>query len=222
MVLIEEECASCGATFNYYSLYRCYVCGKMFCRNCFIYDEEGKVICLRCAKRRIFPKTRLSKYSPLTTYLARRAKYANYVTLSFKKIEEIIGDRLPPSAYENRYWWSNTRNRSCSEAWLTAGWSVLEVNLDSKTVTFKKNKPTEINVQRKRRRRISVSPAFKALAKKRKRKKPSGPSKTKLAKAQARFKNVQREKMCVPKFRGKFKPKKAYEKRLYNLDEKPD
>jgi len=222
MILIEEDCSLCGVTHPYYSLYRCYRCGKLYCRNCFLYDEEGKIICLRCAKRRISPEGPRSKYAHLSVYLTRRAKYSNWVTLPFSKIEEIIGDKLPFSAYHYKHWWSNSWNRSPSEAWLTVGWSVQEVDLDRKEVTFKKDEPTISRASKKRRRRRPVSQAFKALARKRRPRRPSGPSKTKIARIQARLKNIERRKSSIKKIRGKFKPKGAYEKRLYNPEEKPD
>ncbi|MCW4021383.1 MAG: hypothetical protein NWF14_09190 [Candidatus Bathyarchaeota archaeon] len=169
-------------------------------------------------QKRIFPKARRSKYTYLTTYLARRAKYRNYITLSFKKIEEIIGDHLPPSAHNRKHWWSNTRNQSPSESWLTAGWSVENVDLDRKEITFKKDEPTMLRTAIKKRRRQRISPAFKALALKRRPRKPSSPSKTKLAMVQARARNVERRKTSIRTYRGKFKPKTAYEKRLYTSE----
>ena len=222
MVHIEENCALCGVSFPYYSLYRCFRCRKMFCRNCFLYDEEGKITCLKCAKRRIQPKAPPSKYAPLSMFLARRAKYANYVTLSFSRIEDIIGDKLPDSAFNQKHWWNNNVNRSHSESWLTVGWAVEDVNLDKKEVVFKKEKPTDVRTARKRPRRKPVSPAFKALALKRRPKKPTGPSKTKLALTLARARNIERQSSSIRGLRGKFKPKGAYEKRLYKDDEKPE
>jgi hypothetical protein len=222
MTLIEENCALCGVAFPYYLLKRCMRCGKLYCRNCFLYDEEGKITCLKCAKKRIAPRAPSSKYAPLSVFLARRAKYANYVTLSFSRIEDIIGDELPSSAFNQRHWWNNNINRSHSESWLTVGWAVDDVSLGKKEVVFKKEKPTDIRKTEKRPRRKPVSPAFKALALKRKPKKPTGPSKTRLAMIRARAENVSRQSSSPSNLRGKFKPKRAYEKRLYKDDEKPD
>jgi hypothetical protein len=222
MVAIEEDCSLCDVTYPYYSLYRCHRCGRLYCRNCFLYDEKGKVICLRCARRRVFPKAPRSKYTYLSVYLARRAKYGSQVTLPFSKIEEVIGNRLPFSAYHYKHWWGNTRNRSPSEAWLTVGWKVKNVDLERKMVTFTKDKPTVLTGPKKRRRRKPVSEAFKALARKRRPRKPLGPSKTKVARAQARLKNIDRRKSSTKVYNGKFKPKGAYEKRLYRPEEKPE
>jgi hypothetical protein len=222
MGLIEEDCSLCGVTYPYYSLYRCSRCRRLYCRNCFLYDEERKIICLRCAKKRVFPGGPRSKYAYLSTYLARRAKYGPQATLSFSRIEEIIGDRLPSSAYSNRQWWGNSWNRSSSEAWLTVGWKVVDVDLDRNEVTFRKQKQTAVAAPKRRRRRKPVSQAFKALALKRRPRKPSRPSKTKVSIAQARLKNIERRKTYLREYRGRLKPRRAYEKRLYKPEEKPD
>jgi len=222
MVLIEEDCSLCGVTYPYYSLYRCTRCRRLYCRNCFLYDEERKVICLSCAKKRVFPGGPKSKYASLSTYLARRAKYGDQVTLAFSKIEEIIGDRLPSSAYSNRQWWGNNWGRSSSESWLTVGWKVQEVDLERNEVAFRKEKQTAAAAPRKRSRRKPVSQAFKALALRRRPRKPLGPSKTKVSRIQARLRNIERRRASIRQYKGKFKPRRAYEKRLYKPEEKPD
>ena len=223
MVLIEEDCSLCGATYPYRALYRCIRCGRLYCRNCFVFDEEGKVICLKCAARRVSPPVHGSKYASLSIFLARRAKYSNYVTLPFAEIEDIIGERLPFSAKNYKHWWSNIRNRSPSEAWLTVGWSVQNVDFEKKAVAFKKDKPTPIQAMkaRRKRRREPVSASFKALAAKRRIRKPRESSKTKIAMALARMKNIENREVRR-KYKGKLKPKGAYEKRLYGSEAKSE
>jgi hypothetical protein len=222
MVVIEDECSLCGVTVPYYALSRCYRCRRLYCKNCLIYDEEGNPTCLKCAKRRLMPQAPRSKYAPFSTYLVRKAKYANFATLSFKQIEDILGDKLPQSAYDYEQWWNNNPSHSPSEAWLTVGWKVEIVNLATKEVTFKKEKLMSAEVPKKRQRKKPLSPAFKALALKRRPRRSLGPSKTKVAKTLARFKNIERQRAAPQTYRGKFKPKSAYEKKLYKAAEKPD
>jgi len=222
MVLIEEDCSLCGAAYPYFSLHRCHVCRRLYCRNCFLYDIDRRIICLKCAKRRVSPRGPRSKYTYLTTYLANRAKYSYHVTLPFAKVEEIIGDRLPSSAHYYEHWWSNTRNKSPSEAWLTAGWRVEGVDLDRKEVTFRKDMQTAVRPYSMKRRRKPISEAFRALARRRRPLKPSGPSKTKVARVQARAKNIERRRTSGLGKGRRFKPRKTYEKRLYDLEEKPE
>jgi hypothetical protein len=47
------------------------------------------------------------------------------------------------------------------------------------------------------------------------------PSLTRIAIAQARLQNISHKKSAPKKHRGKFRPKSAYEKRLWKTDEKP-
>jgi len=217
-LIIEEECSLCSVKYPSYALIRCFRCGRLYCGNCILYDEEGKPICLRCAKRRVSPKIRRSKYAYLREYLTRRAKYSIYAKLSFKKIEEIMADRLPSSALIDPRWWSNTRGRSHSDAWLSVGWRVEKVDLDKKEVVFKKPLPIQTKPS-KRKRRKPVSAAFKALALKHKKKRRRLPSRSKISKAQARIKNIERK--LTSREHRRFKPKSAYEKRLYKPEEKP-
>lgn len=60
------------------------------------------------------------------------------MTLSFQRIEDIIGDVLPNNAREDHTWWANTRNpgRAQPGAWMNAGWKVEQVDLASQSVAF--------------------------------------------------------------------------------------
>ena len=95
-----------------------------------------------------------------------------------------------------------------------------KVELDKKEVIFKKVSPTQMK-RGKRKRRNPVSPAFKALALKPKKRKRQIPSKSKIAAAKARIENIRRKSADQRHFR-KFKPKSAYEKRLYKPDRRPE
>ncbi len=221
MFLIKEECSLCGGVYPYRSLHRCRRCRRLYCGNCVIFTEDRETVCLNCARKMVTPEGSKSKYAHLSIYLAGRARYRSQVTLPFNQIEEIIGDRLPSSAYNDRYWWSNTWSRSHSEAWLTVGWSVQEVNMNRREVTFQKEEATGVKTPEKKRRRKPLSKEFKALLRKSRPRKRRQPSKSKIAKAQARLKNIERIR-SMKEYRGKLKPKGAYEKRLYKPREKPE
>ena len=47
------------------------------------------------------------------------------------------------------------------------------------------------------------------------------PSLTKIAIAHARLQNSSRRRSSMKKYRGKFRPRSAYEKRLWSIDETP-
>ena len=215
---MKEDRSLCERTFSYYSLRRCYRCKKMYCRDCITYTRDGDIICLNCARRLVSPKIRGSKYSPLRRYLTRKAQYADHVTLPFAKIEEIIDDNLPFSATHHRNWWS-TQSSPQAQAWLGVKWKVHDVNLEHETVTFRREGLIKKKTRRKRKKATSafMDKTFRPTKPRRLRE----PSKTKIARAQARLSNVERRWSSMRQYRGKFKPKSAYEKRLYKPDAKP-
>jgi hypothetical protein len=215
----ENKCNLCNRIVAPPQLTRCPYCKKLFCRSCIIQDlQEGKyLICLNCARRYVAPKT-LSfkgKYTPLTLYLSQKAKWKSWIKISFSQIEGIIGDELPSGAHKNPEWWTN-KNSLQAKAWLRIGWNVKEVELKEKTVVFTRPK---ILVHKKEKKAKKRSPLVKLPEyKPRKTKKPSL---TRIAIAQARLQNISRRKTSLKKYRGKFRPKSAYEKRLWKTDEKP-
>lgn len=79
-----------------------------------------------------------SKYEPLKNYLADLAKRGQRkVSLSFEKVESILGFPLCESAYGYRQWWENSRSHSQAKAWLDAGWETGPVDMRNQIVTFK-------------------------------------------------------------------------------------
>lgn len=216
---IGNVCALCGEEYPSNALYRCRRCGAGYCGNCIILDENGEIVCLRCAVKGIFPRSPKSKYSRLSLFLAKIGRFRSEITLSLSKIEKIIGGRLPESAYKRKGWWSNTRNRSPSEYWLTVGWRVKEVNLEGGFVTFLREKPGGGEAgDASRRRKSGSSRKFRLLAVKARinLKRRRRPSKSRVAILQARLKNLERRR-----YERRFKGRSPYEKRLYKLGEKP-
>ncbi|PYI54042.1 DUF7662 domain-containing protein [Paenibacillus flagellatus] len=71
------------------------------------------------------------QYKLLEKYLAHKAE----VRLTFLEIENILGFKLPASAYKHRSWWGNHESSTQALAWLNAGWEVAKVEL-GKSVTF--------------------------------------------------------------------------------------
>jgi hypothetical protein len=215
----REKCSLCGRVMPYYSLRRCFRCKRLVCKSCITMDlVEGRyLVCLNCARRFVSPKGVPSgKYTLLTFYLSRKAQYTRWVKLQFSRIEGIIGANLPLSATRNTGWWNNAETTPQGRAWLSVGWKVKEVDLEEGTVIF--TRPDVLKPEMKpRRKRLTpkiVLPEYKP-------RKIKKPSLTRIAKAQARLQNVARRKASMRQYRGKFKPRTAYEKRLYKPDEKP-
>ncbi len=61
------------------------------------------------------------------------------ISLSFKEVEAIIESDLPPSARQNREYWSNRGKGGVqAAAWMDAGFHVKEVDLRTEEITFSK------------------------------------------------------------------------------------
>jgi hypothetical protein len=88
-----------------------------------------------------------SRYDALANHLEQQ-RGPRY-TVSFAKIEQLVGHPLPPSSRPPhkgwRTWWGNVRspNSQRSQAtfgWLAAGWEVETVDPDQETVTFRRSR----------------------------------------------------------------------------------
>lgn len=84
------------------------------------------------------------KYSLLEKYLRELPAGRKTITVSFGRIESIIGSRLPASANELSWWEHETEgNHVNKRAWAAAGWRVETVNLKGKWARFiRANQPS--------------------------------------------------------------------------------
>jgi hypothetical protein len=89
------------------------------------------------------------KYEPLAEFLQGLPKSQKQVTLGFKRLEELLGEPLPPSALEYEQWWrggrvkrgridANWQDQVQQRAWEGAGWTVEDLDLILKNVTFRR------------------------------------------------------------------------------------
>ncbi len=77
-----------------------------------------------------------SKYQLLQDYLLNSKQ--GEVILTFTEIEDIMGDILPKSAWENKAWWSNrTKGALQAKAWMEAEYRVENVDFEQETITFR-------------------------------------------------------------------------------------
>jgi hypothetical protein len=180
--------------------------------------DPTKMLCLNCARQIVSPRS-VGKYDSLKRYLNFRAAFTSVVKLSFAKIDGIIGDNLPMGAFHNEKWWNNSSSSVHAKAWLNVGWRTREVNLEEGYVVFQKVKSLQTKSRRKKRSREKAEKPFTPAPYRFPRRRKT--SKTKAAKLYARLKNLERKKASMTKYRGSFKPKPAYEKRLYKPEEKP-
>ncbi len=91
----------------------------------------------------------MAKYDPLRDHLAGLPRFQKRVTMSFATIEGLLGEPLPPSAHQYEQWWrggrvkrgridANWQDQVQQRAWEDHGWTVEELDLLLKTVTFRR------------------------------------------------------------------------------------
>lgn len=180
--------------------------------------DSTRKLCFKCARRIVSPPVS-GKYDPLRRYLRFRAAFTSVVRLSFARIDGIIGDNLPMTAFRNKKWWSGPSSSAHVKAWLDAGWRIQEVDLGEGYVVFRKMKGSQARNAGKRRLRKKVKKPFTPAPYRAPRARKT--SKTRASKLHARLKNLERRRASITKYRGSFKPKPAQEKKLYKPEEKP-
>jgi hypothetical protein len=177
--------------------------------------DPTRLFCLNCARRTVSPTTAY-KYAGLSGYLRFRGAFTGSIKLAFARIDGIIGENLPMSAYRSEKWWDNAPSSPQAHGWLDAGWEVQEVNLKEGYVVFKKAKQV---LTRRKRTLAEIKKPFTPVRVKIPR--PRTPSKTKVSKLYARIKNLERQRTSTPTFQGSFRPRPTHEKRLFKPAEKP-
>ncbi len=79
------------------------------------------------------------KYAPFYQWFKNQPPEKTAIELSFSQIEEILGSKLPPSAFKHEPWWRDASAGTShvqAIAWLEAGWRVQSVDLKNKRVGF--------------------------------------------------------------------------------------
>ena len=77
----------------------------------------------------------MSKYDPLYDYLS--ASPHDELNMTFDDIEDILGSRLPDSAYRYPEWWSNNNQTHVqTNSWLEAGYHTKHVDIPRKSLVF--------------------------------------------------------------------------------------
>lgn len=98
---------------------------------------------------KLYHRKRVPKYEPLADFLKALPKAQKQVTLGFKRLEELLGEPLPPSALEYEQWWrggrvkrgridANWQDQVQQRAWEGAGWTIEDLDLLLKNVTFRR------------------------------------------------------------------------------------
>lgn len=74
------------------------------------------------------------KYTNLENYFRQSDNYR--ITLTFSKIETLLGFKLPPSAYKHPAFWSNSYSHPIAYSWLNSGYLSQDVNILEQTIVF--------------------------------------------------------------------------------------
>ncbi len=78
-----------------------------------------------------------ARYAPLAIWLQKVPITDESISLSFKEIEQIIGDELPASARLYRIWWSNNlKINPHARQWWEAGWRISTIRMAEEIVVF--------------------------------------------------------------------------------------
>lgn len=82
----------------------------------------------------------MSKYAAFGSFL--RSQRGERVSLTFKKIEEVIDGRLPASARYSAWWSNNPTNNVMTKIWLAAGYKSEQVDVPGRKVVFRRVEST--------------------------------------------------------------------------------
>lgn len=83
----------------------------------------------------------MAKYDAICTHLAGLPRGQRRLTLSFSRLETLLGAPLPRSAYEYDGWWrgkSPWGRVDRPRPWEKIGWTVDDLDLRIKLVTFRR------------------------------------------------------------------------------------
>lgn len=79
----------------------------------------------------------MGKYQPLGDFLRSHGK--SHLPMTFSEIEKAAGVSLPPSAFDQRAWWSNNpSNNVMTRVWLDAGYETEQVDMAGRKLVFRR------------------------------------------------------------------------------------
>ncbi|HLY04146.1 MAG TPA: hypothetical protein VKR31_00205 [Rhizomicrobium sp.] len=79
----------------------------------------------------------MAKYDALGPFL--KGQSTGEVPVTFSEVENVIGEKLPRSAYVHRPWWSNNpSNSAMTRVWLDAGFRTERVDMAGQKLVFRR------------------------------------------------------------------------------------
>ncbi len=82
----------------------------------------------------------MTGYSEFGDYLDKQKES---FSIKFDKVEEIIGEKLPASAYDHQAWWSNSDSHPLMKIILSKNWKSRNLNLETHEIDFYKTVESE-------------------------------------------------------------------------------
>lgn len=100
--------------------------------------EEKCVTFTRLSKENETSKTIKNRYKNLQLFFKNIPKQQEQIAFTFTELGNLLGRKLPGTAFHDRTWWANTKSSPHGAAWVTSGWRVEKVFLKAQIVTFRR------------------------------------------------------------------------------------
>lgn len=84
------------------------------------------------------------KFAQLGYYFQKSVE--PFITLTFREIEDIIGETLCKSAYSSRQYWCRKDDNAISKSWLANGYNLYRVHLDKHKIVFHRSERKNLSV----------------------------------------------------------------------------
>lgn len=81
----------------------------------------------------------MSKYQSLRTFLSEQG--SEFVPMTFKDIEKVLGFKLPESQKYPAWWSNNPTNNVMTNEWLAAGYKTERVDIEGHKLVFRRTVP---------------------------------------------------------------------------------
>ena len=78
----------------------------------------------------------MSKYDHLGKYLSQQNR--NFIPMTFREIESIVGKALPASKNHRAWWSNNPTNNVMTRQWLGAGYETESVDIAAERLVFRR------------------------------------------------------------------------------------
>lgn len=77
-------------------------------------------------------------YERLRAFFTHLPSHQEQLALTYSELEEIIGQKLPKTALQDRTWWANTKSSPQGSSWVSAGWRLESIFLVAETAVFRR------------------------------------------------------------------------------------